>query len=86
MPLESWETQELGSELLIYNKETGDVHVLNSTAALIWKAAQTGKNEEEIFITLREEFSDVPDEQLREDLRHNLQELRTLSLLENPEK
>ena len=78
-----WEVQELGTELVIHNPETGDVHVLNQTAGFIWKAASRGEDNEAILDGLEKEYPHVGREKLAGDIQDALASLREAGLLEH---
>jgi PqqD family protein of HPr-rel-A system len=46
----------LSNELLIYDTETGSVHVLNSTARVIWESCHEPKTVGELVAILRSQF------------------------------
>ena len=53
--------QEVGDELMIHDPQTGDVHMLNHTAKLVWKLTDQGLNEEDIMHQLKTRFPNSPD-------------------------
>lgn len=50
------EARELESELILYDTEQDDVHVLNATAKLIYKLHEEGKGTTEIEEEVRKSF------------------------------
>jgi hypothetical protein len=72
-----WESQELEDELLLYNPDSGDVHVLNFVAAEIWKWTRREQDER----MLVETFPGVPRDQLMSDLTDTLRDFRRLGLI-----
>ncbi len=75
------ELQEIGRELVVHDPVAGDVHVLNETAAVIFRAACEGRGNEAIADDLVKRFPDVSREQLLSDVEKTLEQLRAGKLL-----
>lgn len=77
------EVQQLGDELVVHHRETGSVHILNPTAAMIWRAASGGPvDQKAILDQLSAAYPEVSLENLGHDLRQTLVQLRALGLLD----
>ena len=76
-----WEAQELGTELVLYDPERGDVHVLNQTAGKIWKALSAGDEPAKILKELQAEYPEVGEEQLAADLDSAVKHLKHAGLI-----
>lgn len=76
-----FETQELGDEFIIHDRQSGDVHVLNEVAAQIWKRAQLGDKESDILEVLKREYPETDPRQLTADLQRTVRELSGAGLL-----
>lgn len=77
-----WEVQELGTELVLYDPEQGDVHVLNQTAGMIWKALQAGRDPAQVLKDLKAEYPEVAEKQLAEDLESAISHLKNAKLIQ----
>jgi len=76
-----FEVQELGTELAIYDRETGAVHILNTLAAEIWRRTLQGKAVNEIISELHSDFPDVTLDQLQRDVLTTVSTLANAGLL-----
>ena len=53
-------TRRIGEEWMLYDSEKGDIHVINSTAELVWRLCDGSHKISEIQRQVQETF-DVPD-------------------------
>lgn len=68
-PLPDWiEAQELGGELFIHDRRSGDVTILNATARAVWTLARGGFDGAQIHGMLVERFPDEDPARLRADV------------------
>lgn len=82
-PLPDWiEAQELGRELFIHDRRSGDVTILNGTARAVWTLARSGYDADAIRRMLVERFPEEDAERLKADVDSVLEQ--TAKLL--PEK
>jgi len=73
--------KELGSELMLYDTEADEVHVLNPTAKLVYEFYKKGTNPTEIEQRMREKFQVDSGQDLHADVMRCLEELRSKQLL-----
>ena len=73
--------QDLGSEVMLYDAQKDEVHILNQTARVIWEGVVAGKSPEELASELKERFSVGPDHDLLSDIRGVMEELKGKGLL-----
>lgn len=75
-------SKELLDELMLYDPESDEVHILNGTARRIYRLTGEGKSEAEIEAAIKEEF--CPDEalpSLGEDIKRCLADLKSKGLI-----
>ena len=72
--------KELESELMLYDSEQDEVHVLNATARLIYKLYGEGKNLTEIEQAVRKAFQLKENQDIQGDVQKCLEELRKKEL------
>lgn len=78
-PLPEWiDAQELGRELFIHNRRTGDVIILNGTARAIWTLARRGIPAAEILRLLGERFPEEDPARLKSDTDSVLEKMGEL--------
>lgn len=78
----TWDVQELGNETVVFHRQTGEVHVLNATAAAIWKAYVDQKKDfGAILEDLKRQYPQVSVAQLQDDLQVAVQQLRAKGLI-----
>ena len=53
---------------LLFNPDTGQVKVLNSTGLFIWQRCDGNNNLPSIVAAMRESFNDVPEDQITSDI------------------
>lgn len=73
-------SEELGSELLIYDQRRDVACRLNRTAALVWRHADGERTVDDLVEVLREEIGDLADEDL---VMMSLDQLSENGLLES---
>jgi hypothetical protein len=56
------EEDEVGG--LLFNPDTNQIHVLNTTGLFIWKACDGSRGVPEIVDYLKESFDEVPEEEV----------------------
>lgn len=77
-----WEVQEMGRETVIFHRSTGEVHILNETAAVIWKAlVEQNQPLSSILDDLKRRFPQVPVANLSGDLELIVRELKDKDLV-----
>ena len=72
--------REIDGEGVIFDPETGSMHSLTKTAALIWKLCDGRHCLDDIVKEILEKFEAQPDE-VRRDVEETLRKFRTLGLL-----
>ena len=68
--------KKLYSELMLYDSERDEIHILNDSSALIYKLHREGKSVGEIETALREAFSIDTRIDLTSDIERCLNDLR----------
>jgi len=69
-------------ELMLYQTDKDDVHVLNPTARLIYKQWKDGKTLDEIENALREQFRIADDVEITKDIEACIADLKKKGLIE----
>jgi hypothetical protein len=54
---------------LLFNPDTNQVKVLNTTGLFIWKQCDKARTLDEIIAEVQKGFEDVPAEQIRQDIQ-----------------
>ena len=75
------EEQELDGELLISDPDTGQVHILNETARIIWHLSDGRHTLKEIEQEIRNTFSFSKDSDIEGDIKQSINELIDKKLL-----
>ena len=73
--------QDLGSELMVYDKEKDNVHVLNETAKVILQLAEKGHSLNDIEKELKKRFSINSNQDVKGDIKRVIKELQEKGLL-----
>ena len=73
-------TQEIDGELVILDKENGQIHQLNSVASYIWQQIEAGLELNEILERLVSTY-DIESSKAQEDLDKVIQQFKDLKLL-----
>ncbi len=60
---------------LLFNPDTNQVKVINTTGLFIWQQCKTPRTLEEIIIELQKDFEDVPSDQIAEDVKEYIDSL-----------
>lgn len=76
------EVQQLGDEYAVYDDRTGAVHILNSTAGLIFSLVRSGLDTEGVLTHLHARFPSLNAATLRSDIAVTLAELRAQKLID----
>jgi hypothetical protein len=75
------EWHRIGPQVLIYQPNEDQIHVLNETASLIWEALQSGKTNSELVKTLHLIYPDADVQILTQDVEQTLQQLKQKGIL-----
>ncbi len=67
---------------LLFNPDNNRIQLLNNTGFFIWKLCSEGRALSEISEAVRQEFSDVPEKQLNEDVKQFLDEMVEIGFIE----
>ncbi len=62
------EAQEVGRELFVHDRRTGDVVILNATARAVWSLSRSGMERDRIVATLHERYSGESPDRIRADV------------------
>jgi PqqD family protein of HPr-rel-A system len=73
---------KIGNESVLFNKETGAVHVLNPTADRIWELCDGEHSIQEIEDEVRREFHPDGDRDIAADIRNVLERFTKEGLLD----
>jgi len=76
--------KDLEKDLMLYDTENDDVHVLNPTAKLIFNPFTAGKDIDEIEKELRANFNVDETLNLRDDVRYYLDKMHEMGLINTP--
>ena len=74
-------TQEIDGELVILDKDKGQIHQLNQVASIIWQQIEKGLNKAEIQQHLIKTF-EIDTETANKDLEKTVQQFKDLQLLD----
>ncbi|MCF6148549.1 MAG: PqqD family protein [Candidatus Kuenenia sp.] len=75
-------TQDIGNEIVLRNADEKTIHVLNTTARIVWELCDGDHTVEDIEHTLREKFS-IPDNvNVLNDILNTLSTLSEKGMLE----
>ncbi len=67
---------------LLFNPDSNRIQLLNNTGFFIWQLCSEGKTSLEISEAVKREFSDVPEEQVNEDIKQFLDEMTEIGFIE----
>lgn len=76
--------KEVGAELMLYDPDEDEVHILNPTAKTIYLGLKKGKTAEEIGREIRGRFLVGSDENLLDAVKKCIDDLREKGLIEAP--
>ena len=76
---------QAGDEILLHDPRTETVHVLNPTAAVVWKLCDGQHTVEDMERAIKARFSVPPDHDVLADIHHLLSILAERGLLESEE-
>ena len=71
---------------LLFNPDSNRIQLLNNTGFFIWKFCSEGRTLSDISEAVRQEYSDVPKEQLNEDVKQFLDEMFEIGFIEIAKK
>jgi hypothetical protein len=74
--------QELDNEMILSNPDSGDIHILNETAKLVWVLIDGKHNMDAIEQIIKERFLTNNINNVKEDLERILSELKNKGLLD----
>ena len=74
-------SEDLGAELLLYDEQERQYHLLNSTARLVWQHCDGHHDLSEITALVAEHYPTVPRERIAQDTRATLQTLADKDLI-----
>lgn len=66
--------QDIGDEVILYDSEKENVHILNNTAYIIWNLCDGQHTIEDIREHLERQFPDIAESDLTEDIKTTLNE------------
>jgi hypothetical protein len=73
--------KQVGPDLMLYDGETDSVHILNSTAQLIYQLYQEGLKLNEISDALRARFNIPEGQALEEDVQRVIRDMTAQGLV-----
>jgi hypothetical protein len=73
--------KEVGSDLLLYDPDLDEVHILNTTAQLIYRLSREGKAMQEIEQHVREHLDTKGAENIQQELEQGHADLQAKGLL-----
>lgn len=71
---------------LLFNPDSNRIQLLNNTGFFIWKLCAEGKTSLELSEAVRQEYSDVPEAQVNEDVKQFLNEMVEIGFIEIAKK
>ena len=75
------EEHDLSEELMLFNGQEDQVHVLNRSARFIWKLCDGTHTEEDILREVREHFHAQEERNLPDEVRMILEAFRRIGLV-----
>lgn len=75
-----WEWEEIGAEIAFHDRRSGTVHVLNETAAEVWRGSRAGEAEKTIAARLARQYLDAPASLIEGDVRRIVEGFRRCKL------
>ena len=75
--------QDLGDEVMVFEDATDRVHVLNATAAFVWRALEEPIGLDALEVKARAEFEVGPDDDVHAILQRALDQLTEKGLAGN---
>ena len=73
---------DLGEELVLCGVPGDQLHRLNRTASTVWKLCDGQRGVEEIALCLAREFEGMPIQEIEDDVRVTLQEMKTAGIID----
>ena len=73
------------AEAILYDLETGCLHVLNSTAMLIWEACDGAHTPEDMVAAIKERYARTDNRDIAKDVRMTLDAFAAQGLLQQSE-
>ncbi len=74
--------KDLKSELMLYDTERDEVHILNATAGHVYRLVTEGKDLNEIERVIRKSYRFDPELSIAEDIRNILDEMERKGLIQ----
>ena len=71
------------AEAILYDLETGCLHVLNSTAMLIWEACDGAHTPEDMVAAIKEQYARTDNRDVARDVRVTLDTFAARGLLQH---
>lgn len=75
-----------GVETVLYDLEAGSLHVLNSTARLVWKACDGEHTVEDMVAIIKEQYAGVDNRDVERDVRIALETFAARGLLQQSDQ
>lgn len=66
---------------LIFNPDTGNIHALNRTGAIIWKSCVRGVTISKLSSLLKKDYALKDDTKIKKDIAHFLKQLKKNKML-----
>ncbi|MCC5877470.1 MAG: PqqD family peptide modification chaperone [Candidatus Sumerlaeia bacterium] len=82
---ERFEKQKLGQDIVVHDRTTGQVHVLNETAALAWEKFHQGLTMKEVENCFREMYPGTPAREITKDVSELYTDLLNRKLIDPKE-
>ena len=60
---------------LLFNPDTNQVKVINTTGLFIWQQCGVARTLDQIVVEVQKEFTDVPTEQVRQDVKEFMDDM-----------
>lgn len=73
--------QQLGDQLAVFDTRNGSVHMLNETAAIVWRECLRGTTLDKIIEQIQREYPDVALDRLTDDVVNNVRNLHQQELV-----
>jgi len=70
-------------DAFIFTPEDSAIRILNETGALVWKMIEKGKSYDEVLKALKDEYPEIKESKIKNDLDTFLRETKKRELIED---
>ena len=76
-------SKKVGQDLMLYDADRDEVHVLNATAQVVYDLYREGKELDQIELEVRRRFRTEADQDIRNAIRQCIDDLKNKELIRN---